>query len=104
MPVSDPVSEYYLQLRAGDENIFAIWERGAACGDSVTPSTWDPAYRDWIAALLQSCVEFDRSASILSVGCGNAFVESALVEAGYNVFAIDLCPEAVLLARCKGVP
>jgi trans-aconitate methyltransferase len=100
----DPIRQYYETERNGSDTVFSIWERGEAYLDSVTPSTWDPQYRSWIANTIEDAIGRNRAAGILSVGCGNAFVESELTRRGYPVSAIDICPTAVALARKKGVP
>jgi SAM-dependent methyltransferase len=97
------VREYYETPRVGNEDILALWERGAAFHDSVTPSVWDTTYRSWMVQLLERMLAHNDDATILSVGCGNAFVESDLVKKNYRLHAIDVCPRAVALARSKGV-
>jgi 2-polyprenyl-3-methyl-5-hydroxy-6-metoxy-1,4-benzoquinol methylase len=97
------VRQYYETPRNGSETVFSIWERGEAYFDSVTPCTWDPAYRSWITKIIEETVDEEPAARILSVGCGNAFVESDLTRRGYDLSAIDVCPDAVVLARRKGV-
>jgi SAM-dependent methyltransferase len=99
----EAVKRYYETRRVGSDNVFSIWERGEAYLDSVTPSIWDPAYRAWITEVIETNVGANHASPILSVGCGNAFVESDLTKRGYNLSAIDICPGAVVLARKKGV-
>jgi SAM-dependent methyltransferase len=99
----DLIRQYYETPRNGSDTVFSIWERGEAYLDSVTPSTWDPAYRAWIANLIEDTIGRNPAARVLSVGCGNAFVESDLTRRGYDLLAIDICPGAVALARRKGV-
>ncbi len=101
--MAEIVRQYYETLRDGSDSVFSIWERGEAYLDSVTPSTWDVAYRAWIANIIEDTIGNNLDARILSVGCGNAFVESDLTRRGYNLSAIDVCPAAVALARKKGV-
>jgi SAM-dependent methyltransferase len=95
---------YYSTDRGGGRTIYDYWEEGAACGDSITPSTYCESYRGWIGAVIEAAAGFDPSKQILSLGCGNGFVEADLVARGYDVAAIDLSPQAVALARSKGVP
>jgi SAM-dependent methyltransferase len=97
------IRQYYDTPRNGSDTVFTIWERGEAYLDSVTPSTWDPAYRSWITDVIENAIGKNRDAGVLSIGCGNAFVESELTRRGYDVSAIDICPGAVALARKKGV-
>ena len=98
------VRDYYLTRRQVDgemRNVYDIWERGGAFGDSITPSTYCAEYQSHILLKLQSLT--DKSERILSLGCGNAAVEARLVKLGYNVSAMDVNPEAVALARGKGI-
>ncbi|UQA95669.1 class I SAM-dependent methyltransferase [Streptomyces halobius] len=100
----DVVREYYTDLRPAyqaDETIYAIWERGGAFNDSVTPSTYVPEYRSHILLKLMSLTE--KGASVLSLGCGNGFVEGDLAAQERSVRAIDVNEEAVELTRKKGV-
>ncbi len=94
----------YYQLKGSDGlTVLDRWERVEAFNDSVTPSTWSPDYRAWIVGRLKSLCEFGQRKRLLSIGCGNGFVEAELVSAGYNVSAFDALPESVELARMKGV-
>jgi hypothetical protein len=45
----------------------------------------------------------DRRGALLSLGCGNAVIESELKRRGCDVLAIDALAPAVALARRKGV-
>ena len=98
------VHDYYLSERDHHRNIYQIWEAGGAFNDSVTPSTWCEEYRQWIVAQLEQQLRFDISKRVLSVGCGNAFVEQVLCQKGYKVMGMDINETAVQLARHKGVP
>lgn len=98
------VRDYYLSEREQHRNIYQIWETGGAFNDSVTPSTWCEDYRRWIVARLERQLQFDTSKSILSIGCGNAFVEQDLCQKGYEVLGMDINESAVQLALDKGVP
>jgi SAM-dependent methyltransferase len=100
----DLVREYYTsRRRVGDneESIYAIWDRGEAFNDSVTPSTYVPEYRSHIVLKLLSLTE--AGACIFSLGCGNGFVEGDLAGLDRKVHAIDVNEEAVELTRRKGV-
>ncbi|MDP3745631.1 MAG: class I SAM-dependent methyltransferase [Phenylobacterium sp.] len=94
---------YYSEMREGGRNIFEIWEEHLPYNDSVTPSIWSIEYREWISHKVRSLCGHDFSKRILSIGCGNAFVEADLCTAGYSVSAVDAMPEAVAMARLKGV-
>ncbi|MCX0242540.1 MULTISPECIES: class I SAM-dependent methyltransferase [Streptomyces] len=98
------VRDYYTAQRSTggeEESIYAIWEKGGAYNDSVTPSTYVPEYRSHMALKLLSLTE--EGASVFSLGCGNAAVEGVVVGLGRTVRGIDFNEEAVRLARQKGV-
>ncbi|GAA1866808.1 class I SAM-dependent methyltransferase [Myceligenerans crystallogenes] len=96
------LDDFYLKGSAGKANLFEVWEDGGSRGDSVTPSTFSAEYRTWMVGRLVA--ELDRNGGgLLSLGCGNAAVEAEVVERGHHVFAIDAMPDAVMLARRKGV-
>src|SRR5262245_4666692 len=96
------LTNFYLKNCDGKSSLFEIWEAGGARGDSVTPSTYSPQYRDWMRDKL--AVEAHRNGGrLLSLGCGNAAVEAELVRQGVSVLAVDALEEAVVLARRKGV-
>jgi 2-polyprenyl-3-methyl-5-hydroxy-6-metoxy-1,4-benzoquinol methylase len=98
------VRDYYLSEREQHRNIYQIWETGGAFKDSITPSTACEDYRSWIVERIQEQLFFDTSKKIISIGCGNAFVEQDLNKRGYNVLGIDVNESAVELAQKKGVP
>jgi SAM-dependent methyltransferase len=87
-----------------EQSLFDEWEHGIPRGDSTTPSISSPTYRWWILEHLRNAVNRDRKNLLLSLGCGNAFVERVLCREGYPVFAVDALNEAVELARRAGVP
>ncbi|WP_031072272.1 class I SAM-dependent methyltransferase [Streptomyces sp. NRRL S-118] len=98
------VRDYYTAQRSAStdqESIYAIWERGEAFNDSVTPSTYVPEYRSHMLLKLVSLTGDD--ARVFSLGCGNGFVEGDLAALGRTVRAIDFNEEAVELTRRKGV-
>lgn len=100
----DRVRDYYTSQRSvGQEesSIYAIWERGEAFNDSITPSTYVPEYRSHMVLKLLSLTA--DGASIFSLGCGNAAVEGVLTGLNRELRAIDCNEEAVELARGKGV-
>ncbi|MBV9160723.1 MAG: class I SAM-dependent methyltransferase [Pseudonocardiales bacterium] len=95
---------YYTSLRSVEqtqESIYAIWEKGRAFNDSVTPSTYVPEYRSHMVLKLLSLTSGE--AGIFSFGCGNGFVEGDLAGLDRKVRAIDFNEEAVELTRKKGV-
>ncbi|PMR78720.1 class I SAM-dependent methyltransferase [Billgrantia endophytica] len=92
---------YKSSCKCENKSVFQIWEEGAAYKDSITPSVHVWHYRDHI--LRQIIGHATEGKSILSLGCGNGFVEGLLVDMGYKVNAIDLHDEAVKFSREKGV-
>lgn len=94
---------FYLNNVDGAQSIFHVWEGGGAKGDSVTPSTYSAAYRQWMVTRLRELFAENGSPALLSVGCGNAAVEAELAAAGCTVLGVDALEEAVTLARSKGV-
>ena len=99
----EELRSFYLDDALHGRSLFDIWERGEAWGDSVTPSTYSPAYREWMLAKLEACLADSGGDSVLGVGCGNAIIEAELERRGRSVLAIDVLPEAVEIARDKGV-
>ncbi|GGL87900.1 MULTISPECIES: oxin biosynthesis protein [Micromonospora] len=101
----EQVREYYRTHRSVDGQaegtIYAIWERGRAFNDSVTPSTYVPEYRSHMTLKLLSLTA--PGAAVFSLGCGNGFVEGDLVALDRTVRAIDFNDEAVALTRGRGV-
>jgi hypothetical protein len=98
-----PVEDFYLHRDAAGGSVFDVWERGEAVGDSITPSTYDGAYRSWMQFLLHSQLGAAGRRTLVSVGCGNAMIEAELGRRGHSVRAVDVLQEAVSLARAKGV-
>jgi len=98
------VHDYYTARRStgqAEKSIYEIWENGGAFNDSITPSCYVPEYRSHIVLKILSLTP-DKG-NVLSLGCGNGFVEADLVRQGRGVRAIDCNAEAVGLARKKGV-
>ena len=98
------VYDYYCSQRPrgqASETIIEIWERGGAFNDSITPSTYVPEYRSHI--VLKVLALREKASNVLSLGCGNGFVEGELVANGWSVRAFDCVEEAVELTRSKGV-
>lgn len=99
--VDNPLREFYCHPLADGRNRYEVWERGEACGDSVTPSTYCPEYRSHMVLKIVSLSK--PKGRVFSIGCGNAFVETDLQTRGMRVQAIDCNQEAVDLAVAKGV-
>jgi SAM-dependent methyltransferase len=93
---------FYLSMTVNGETLFDTWERGDARGDSVTPSTYSTEYRRWMCELLLGHLD-EQPGGMISIGCGNAAVEAEITSAGHRVLAVDVIPEAVELARRKGI-
>ena len=100
----DKVRAYYCAPRSIHgrmTNIYEIWEDGGAYNDSVTPSTFSVEYRSHIVLkMLSLTTKGDR---IISLGCGNGFVEAELIRHSRDVYAIDCNDEAIRLTQAKGV-
>ena len=94
---------YYVAPTRQNLSVFEVWETGGNVGDSITPATYWPQYRNWIRGLVEELLDRDTSRRILSVGCGNAFVEGELCSSGYRVLGLDIHELAVSFARQKGV-
>lgn len=99
----DDLTRFYLSRDNGERTLFEVWEAGEARGDSVTPSTYSAEYRVWISDRLIAALHRTDGDSMLSLGCGNAMVEADIARKGFRVRAVDALPEAVELARAKGV-
>lgn len=100
----DRVRDYYTTQRSvgqHEASIYAIWEKGRAFNDSITPSTYVPEYRSHMTLKLLSLTK--DGASIFSIGCGNAAVEGVIAGLDRRVRGIDYNAEAVELARQKGI-
>lgn len=98
------VYDYYCSQRPTgqtSDSLYRIWERGEAFNDSITPSIYVPEYRSHVVLKVLTLTE--EASNILSLGCGNGFVEGDLVANGRNVKAVDCLEEAVELTRAKGV-
>ena len=100
----EAVKKYYNTEREygnSQASIYKIWETGGAFQDSITPSTFTPEYRSHIVLKILSLSE--PGDKILSLGCGNGFVEADIVKNQRRVHAIDFNAEAVELTLAKGV-
>lgn len=87
----------------GEPNLFQVWEKGGARGDSVTPSVYSVPYREWMRGKLVAALRGHGPSALLALGSGNAVVESEIASEGYRVLAVDALPEAVDMARSKGL-
>ncbi len=95
--------KFYSEKRHGGRSLLQWWDTEEAVGDSITPSTYLLDYRETVMATMAKLLHSRTPAQILSIGCGNGYVESELSSSGHDVRAIDLVPEAVELARRRGV-
>lgn len=100
---SESIEKFYSQPREQGANIYEIWEEGKAYKNSVTPTTYNVEYREFITQKIELLLEEDRTRRILSIGSGNALVESHLHQKGYLVTANDANKDAIELARKKGL-
>ncbi|WP_413740347.1 methyltransferase domain-containing protein [Sodalis sp. RH14] len=95
------MKSYYAET--GKRNIFQLWESKLSDGDSTTPSVSSQSYREQMVSMISAYIPLGNTNRILSIGCGNAFVEAELVKKGLSVDAFDLHEEAVSYALEKGV-
>jgi hypothetical protein len=103
MSDTNQLRAFYLNEGDGERSVFHIWENGGARGDAVTPATYSPAYRRWMGDLLRGFLAESPDPGLLSLGCGNAVIESGLAAEGFRVLGADALEEAVELARAKGL-
>jgi SAM-dependent methyltransferase len=83
---------------------FQLWEEGRSPGSSCTPSTFDRTYLGNIAGQIESILEPLGGERILSLGCGNGFIERELVTRGHtDILATDVSKQALELASAKGL-
>jgi 2-polyprenyl-3-methyl-5-hydroxy-6-metoxy-1,4-benzoquinol methylase len=82
---------------------FQLWEEGKNIGASVTPSTFNKKYLKEITETIVSLIKPITNPKILSVGCGNAFIELELSKLGYDILVTDVSPQALQLADKKGL-
>ena len=100
----EKVRQFYEgKIKNRTQSRFQIWERGEAVGPSMTPSTMHQDYRDKLVSILDDLASHTSGSRILSIGCGNGFVERDLLKLGYQVLATDVCKEALELAEAKGL-
>jgi predicted TPR repeat methyltransferase len=97
------VRDYYLHDNGGQPSIYHIWEQGVGRGDVTTPAQSSPEYQQWMGELLRRFLGENPDAGLLSLGCGNAFIEAQIAAEGVRVLGVDAMEEAVELARAKGV-
>ena len=60
MPDKAAIADFYLRPRAPYGSIYEVWERGLAAGDSITPSSYDDGYCQWMAALVAAATGVGR--------------------------------------------
>ncbi len=82
---------------------FELWEKGKNVGSSITPSTFDKDYLEAICSDILSLLKRVKKPNILSIGCGNAFIEKRLADSGCNVLATDVSIQALKFAMAKGL-
>ncbi len=99
-----PKTNYYKPNRDDAFSIYDIWENGGNRGDSVTPSTWSSSYQHMMTMTLLRYAQYSPNPRLLSLGCGNAKIESFLIKRGIDVFGVDINSEAVAYAKQKCVP
>lgn len=82
---------------------FQLWEEGKNIGASVTPSTFDKEYLKEIVSTIVEIIKPITKPKILSLGCGNAFIEAELLKLGYDILATDVSKQALEFANKKGL-
>lgn len=97
------VRDYYLHDNEGQPSIYHIWESGRGRGDVTTPAQSSPPYRQWMGDMLREFLAESPDPGLLSVGCGNAMIESGIAGEGTRVLGMDAMEHAVELAKAKGV-
>lgn len=95
------LSHYSSAGSSGSESVYQLWERGIAFKDSITPATHITHYQSHIYNYITTLTE--KNQSVLSLGCGNGFIEGELVKNDYTVNAIDISQDAVNLSIKKGI-
>ena len=97
------VRDYYLHDNGGEPSIYHIWEKGRGRGDVTTPATSSAPYQEHMDSLLRGFLAESPDPGLLSLGCGNAMIESGIAADGIRVLGVDAIEYAVELAAAKGV-
>ncbi|MFA7243818.1 MAG: methyltransferase domain-containing protein [Patescibacteria group bacterium] len=99
------VKNYYENAAENGQSRLDVWEKGGAIKQSMTPSTSHKSYRRTVMRLVSELSSYlpSNKKNVLSCGCGNAFLEKDMADAGYNILATDLCNSALEYARQKGL-
>jgi putative intracellular protease/amidase/SAM-dependent methyltransferase len=86
-------SDYAAKLKQFyiDGGRYDAWAATTAVGDSITPSAFCADYREHLLSLVRKYSDFPSS--IVSIGCGNATMETIFAKAGYHVLATDMFEE-----------
>jgi SAM-dependent methyltransferase len=97
-PAVKSLTDFYA---TGDDSLLRLWERGQPRGDSTTPSVSSPDYQRWMREHLRALL--GPEGTLISAGCGNAFIEAGLAREGVRVTCVDALPEAIEVAADKGL-
>jgi SAM-dependent methyltransferase len=97
------LTRFYTMRRKAYLSIYDAWEDERPYRHWATPAVTDRVYRHHVAGLIRDAIVNRPAARILSVGCGNAFVEGLLAAEGFDIHAVDLHERSVLIARRRGV-
>jgi SAM-dependent methyltransferase len=97
------LTRFYTVRRDAYPSIYDAWEEERPYQQWATPAVTDRAYRNRVASLIREAIMDRPAARILSVGCGNAFVEGILAAEGFEIDGVDLHERSVLLAGRRGV-
>lgn len=97
-----PSINYNKPITGQSKSLFEFWESGEFPLNISTPSVAIEAYR---ARLLRLFHKFSNCKKdfIISIGCGNGFIELELQNAGFAVVATDTNDKAVEIIQGKGL-
>ena len=99
----EKVIRFYEDPIQDKKSRLAVWEEGKSIGSAVTPSAMYVDYRSRIVGVLDDLVKSVPCKRILSLGCGNAFIEMDLKNLGHDILVTDISPQALDFAKAKGL-
>ena len=100
--MSNIVEEVYEKQIQDGLSRFGIWEKRKAVGDSITPSIYSDEYCRLVATKVMSLCGVENP-RILSIGCGNGFLEEKIMQCGGKVLATDISDIALKFSKNKGL-
>jgi hypothetical protein len=93
---------YDYELNASVQSLFARWERGERTTPPAPLATRSRHYRRLIVKIIQNLLPISNG-TLISLGAGNGFAETALTAAGFKVLATDISDTALLFCQAKGL-